>query len=113
MATVVTELAPRCARCRSRHLPTLRCWRGRYAQDMTRHVLTTQGRVCWLCGRPGADSADHVTPRSHGGTDDPNNLRPAHTSPCNSRRGNRHPFPTTTPEPAPAALGLSTRWDPR
>lgn len=43
--------------------------------------------VCHLCGKPGADSVDHVIPRSLGGSDDLTNLRPAHFT-CNSSRGN-------------------------
>lgn len=45
--------------------------------------------VCHLCGKPGADTVDHVIPLSLGGPPlDPANLRPAHSR-CNSRRGNR------------------------
>ncbi len=52
-------------------------------------VLERDGYVCWLCGLPGANSADHVLPVSRGGaTHDPANLRAAHYS-CNSKRGNR------------------------
>lgn len=104
------DLAPWCARCRHRHLVGLACWVGRYAGKVTQLVLITQGDVCWLCGRAGADSADHVIPRSRGGTDDPANLRPAHQT-CNSSRQNRAPF-TPDPEPQPAGVGLSPRWRP-
>jgi 5-methylcytosine-specific restriction endonuclease McrA len=51
-------------------------------------TLGEYGTVCWLCGRDGADSADHVLPRSRGGSDALENLRPAHRA-CNSARGNR------------------------
>lgn len=35
--------------------------------------------ICWLCGRGGADTVDHVIPLSKGGDPlDPSNLRPAH-----------------------------------
>ena len=78
--------APRCGRCRRRHLPALPCWAGRYAQATTRMVIATYGTVCHICRRPGATSADHVLPRSRGGTDAIGNLRPAHRR-CNSRRG--------------------------
>lgn len=44
--------------------------------------------VCHLCGKPGADSADHVIPYAEGGGDDVANLRPAHKA-CNSKRGTR------------------------
>ena len=48
---------------------------------------------CHLCGLPFTDPtdppvADHLVPRSLGGSDDIGNLRPAHRS-CNGRRGNR------------------------
>ena len=33
-------------------------------------------------------SVDHIVARSHGGTDDIENIRPAHTL-CNSTRGNK------------------------
>ena len=43
--------------------------------------------VCWLCGRPGADTVDHLVPLALGGDPyDPLNMRAAHRS-CNSRRG--------------------------
>lgn len=106
-------LAPQCARCGRRHLVDLRCWSGRYAQRVTRLVLKVQGRVCWLCGnrrvRRPADSADHVIPRSRGGTDDMGNLRPAHHL-CNAARRAEDPFPTPPALPAPSGPPRSTRW---
>jgi 5-methylcytosine-specific restriction endonuclease McrA len=102
------ELAPRCGRCRKRHLVGLPCWRGAYAAATTRALLATQGTVCWLCGKAGADSADHVVPRSKCGTDDLALMRPAHRE-CNSRRQNRDPF-EPDPEPRPTGVGLSPRW---
>ena len=44
--------------------------------------------ICHLCGAPGAESVDHLIPRSKGGTNDLRNLAPAHIS-CNARRGAR------------------------
>ena len=41
---------------------------------------------CALCGKPGADTADHIIPYDAGGSDDLDNLRPAHQK-CNSRAG--------------------------
>jgi 5-methylcytosine-specific restriction endonuclease McrA len=50
--------------------------------------------VCWLCDRAGATTADHIIPRTLGGSDDvETNLRPAHKL-CNQLRG-RQPV---TPE---------------
>lgn len=103
------QLAPYCPRCHRRHLADLPCWKGKYSASVTAYVLETQGTVCWLCGKAGADTADHITPRSQCGTDDPDNLRPAHLSPCNSRRGDRDPF-TPDPDPQPTGVGLSPRW---
>ncbi len=65
-------------------------WGGAYAIRKRQQVLEVYGNVCWLCGQPiaGLPSADHVIPRSRGGSDDIENLRPCHGR-CNSRRGNR------------------------
>ena len=65
-------------------------WGGARAIRKRQQVLEVYGNVCWLCGQPiaGLPSADHVIPRSKGGSDDIENLRPAHTG-CNARRGNR------------------------
>lgn len=73
-------------------------WHGRNASKMLRRVLSEYGWVCHICGlsidpeakprTPGYPTADHIIPRSHGGSNTLDNLRPAHWS-CNSRRGNR------------------------
>lgn len=64
-------------------------WGGRRAQQWVRKTLAEYGTTCWLCGLPGADSADHVIPRSLGGAVyDLANLGPSHRS-CNYARGNR------------------------
>lgn len=48
--------------------------------------------LCHLCGtwivEDSERSVDHIVPRSLGGTDDLDNLRPAHGV-CNSARGNK------------------------
>jgi len=50
-------------------------------------VLVRDRGICWLCGRPGANTADHVVPLAVGGHPyDMANLRAAHHK-CNSRRG--------------------------
>lgn len=78
-------------------------WGGRVAQRLVALTLATFGTTCHLCGRPGANSADHLIPRSRGGLDVLENLRPSHRS-CNYARGNKtldqwfaeHPLPTIT-----------------
>ena len=78
------------------NLPAER-WGGRRAQEFVRLCRAEYGVVCWLCGLPGADSADHVIPVSKGGAVYAlANLAPAHRS-CNYARGNRAPI-------GPAAL---------
>lgn len=66
-------------------MPVGSSWGGRAAQRLVRHVLAVKGTRCHLCGGPGADTADHLTPRSKGGTDALTNLEPAHMS-CNRAR---------------------------
>lgn len=56
-------------------------------QTARKNVLVRDRGICWLCGRPGATTADHVVPLAMGGHPyDEANLRAAHRS-CNSRRG--------------------------
>jgi 5-methylcytosine-specific restriction endonuclease McrA len=54
-------------------------------QRKRERILARDGYICWLCGLPGADSVDHVTPRVRGGDDSDENLRAAHGR-CNSGR---------------------------
>ena len=54
-----------------------------------RAIILDGNPGCALCGRPGADTADHIIPYDAGGTDELDNLRPAHHS-CNSRAGARY-----------------------
>lgn len=70
--------------------PRVSAWSGRYAARIRERVREIYGETCWICGRQILEgfSVDHVIPRSRGGTDEIENLRPAHGL-CNSRRGNR------------------------
>ncbi|PZP03182.1 MAG: hypothetical protein DI609_01360 [Corynebacterium urealyticum] len=65
-----------------------RSWSGRRVTELTAEVLAQYGDRCHLCGLTGATTADHIVPRSKGGSDELDNLRPAHKS-CNSARGAR------------------------
>jgi 5-methylcytosine-specific restriction endonuclease McrA len=108
MTTLAPALEPRCTRCNRRHAPDLPCWTGKYRDRITRRVFAEQGRVCWVGGEY-ADAVDHVTPRSEGGRDDDDNLRPICAG-CNGRRSHQsNPFPEDPPHQA-AGVGLSTRW---
>lgn len=72
----------------SRRRP-VRKWGGRPAARLIAAALALYGDRCHLCGGSGADSADHVIPRSRGGPDTLDNLRPVHhrRGPrCNLRR---------------------------
>lgn len=79
-------------------------WGGRRVTALKARVLATMGTVCHLCGRPGADTVDHLVPRAAGGDDSMDNLRPAHQR-CNSMRQDmplnewfrRHPLPRRAP----------------
>ena len=37
---------------------------GRRAQRLAQYVIRRDLGICWLCGNPGADTADHVLPVS-------------------------------------------------
>ena len=64
------------------------------SEEVRIQVLDEHGMVCWLCLKDIAERRDlhldHVVPRSLGGSDEVENLRPAHSK-CNIRRGNRDP----------------------
>lgn len=57
------------------------------------HVIERDRGICWICGKGGATSVDHVVPRARGGSDALTNLRAAHVK-CNASRGARMALPT-------------------
>lgn len=83
---------------------------GRAGQALTRLVLDTYGRRCYL-KLPGckgvATTKDHVIPVEQGGTDALSNLRPACLS-CNSKRQNRNRGPHIKIITGPPAAGKTT-----
>ena len=62
-------------------------------------VMRRDQGVCHLCGGGHADAIDHIVPVAWGGSDDPTNLAPAHTS-CNSSKGAAMPDPWTWEVPS-------------
>lgn len=90
---------------------------GRPWQRVKAQVIRRDGGICHLCGRPGADTADHLTPTTHGGAlYDPTNLAAAHHDVwphCNRVRGDR---PIDTARTAIATIianreGVTSGWD--
>ncbi|WP_410657846.1 HNH endonuclease [Amycolatopsis sp. lyj-112] len=59
-----------------------------YDHVLARAELLADEPVCWICGLPGADTADHLRPRSRGGRSEIDNYLPAHKR-CNSSRGSK------------------------
>ena len=64
--------------------------------------------VCHLCGADAADAIDHIVPVSWGGSDDPSNLAPAHTS-CNTAKSDAAPPQWTHSRPAMWLPGYGPR----
>ena len=61
---------------------------GRPWQRRKARIIRRDGGICHLCGQPGADTADHLTPWSHTQNDSMDNLAAAHQT-CNNVRGAR------------------------
>jgi 5-methylcytosine-specific restriction endonuclease McrA len=64
---------------------------GRPWQRRKARIIRRDSGICHLCGQPGADSADHLVPWSHGGPDTDANLAAVHHNVepyCNRVRGN-------------------------
>jgi len=60
----------------------------RWREHTVPRILRRDGGICHLCGRPGADTADHLIPWSVSHDDSSSNLAAAHQS-CNQLRGDR------------------------
>ncbi|UDY35692.1 HNH endonuclease [Dermatobacter hominis] len=67
----------------------------RWREKIVPRVIRRDGGRCHLCGRLGADSADHIIPWSHFPPDQKHladrleNLAAVHNDPCNRIRGAR------------------------
>ncbi|WP_374403228.1 HNH endonuclease [Frankia sp. Cj3] len=87
--TMLARDASRCASCealRQRQRGTVTQRFGTGWTEMSQRVIAEECGICWLCGSPGADTADHIIRRRDGGTSARDNLRAAHRA-CNSARG--------------------------
>src|SRR5690606_5336225 len=69
-------------------------------------VLERDHWTCYLCGRPGADTVDHITPLSRGGTNLMSNLAAVHdrNPPHCHRSKTASDRATRGPDPSPAPL---------
>lgn len=85
-------------------------WGTRADMAMVKRILERDD-TCWLCGHDGADTGDHVVPKSIAPElmREPSNIRPAHGvkgcptcgRKCNQSRGNRIRMPGQH-DPAPS-----------
>jgi 5-methylcytosine-specific restriction endonuclease McrA len=84
---------------------------GRRVAQLRAKVIERWGRRCHLCKEDivGQVSVDHLIPRSRGGTDDIENLRPAHLE-CNKRRGARRAHRLPPPRSAATLPAPSRKW---
>ena len=60
--------------------------RDELSRELRKNVYKRYGTLCYLCGKDGADTIDHVIPLIKGGNHDLKNLRPAHEA-CNQEKG--------------------------
>lgn len=87
-------------------------WGGRRVQQFRAFVLAQKGTVCHLCGGDGADTVDHVIPRSKGGLPFAlANAEPAHSS-CNYARQDQDldDWFAAHPRPSRPRLAPSRDW---
>lgn len=66
-----------------------------FTAEQLRQRIVFFGNRCWMCGAA-ADTIDHVKPLAKGGAHILCNLRPACT-PCNTRKGVRWPYTSSSP----------------
>lgn len=84
--------------------------RNRQSQQLVLQLMHKQGGRCGICGErfnnewPQQITADHIIPRSKGGSNHIRNRQAAHRA-CDTRKGNTViGIPITAPEPEPEPL---------
>ena len=82
--------------------------RTRRHQRHRESVMRSHNGVCHICGQGAADAIDHIVAVSWGGSDDPSNLAPAHTS-CNTAKGDSAPAQWTYNYPSMWLPGYGPR----
>jgi hypothetical protein len=88
------RFCPGCELTRADRSPSTRAQDGEYRRN--RQTVLAGDPPCALCGQPGADTVDHITPVSRGGTNELANLQPAHRS-CNRAKGGQVAHGTHAP----------------
>lgn len=58
---------------------------GSAQQKRARYVMRRDDSICHLCGLPGSEEIDHVVPLAEGGSDELDNLAPAHKR-CHAKK---------------------------
>lgn len=59
---------------------------GSAEQARARRVIARDRGICYVCGKPGADQADHVLAIAEGGADTERNMRAIHRQPCHANK---------------------------
>ncbi|WP_280314457.1 HNH endonuclease [Nocardia wallacei] len=78
------------------------------------HVLRRDRGICHICGKPGADTVDHITPQSQGGRDHPDNYAAIHDDPCHRIKTNQERTRAANPGPrGSSSSGRSATFDRR
>lgn len=77
----------RCTACQRAKEAARPAYRRAYADPAYRAAkAASKGQRCHICGLPGSDTLDHLTPLAAGGPNVSDNWAPAHRS-CNSSKG--------------------------
>lgn len=90
--------APGCPNLRPCAVHPVKAWRrssarpartnlsGSAEQARAQRVIRRDRCICYVCGKPGADEADHVIAVTDGGRDDESNMAAIHGKPCHLRK---------------------------